>query len=412
LVAYHTAYLKANYPPEFMAAAMTNEMGDTKKLAVILEEARRLNLAVLPPSINASQAHFIVENGKIRMGLGAIKGAGLSAIESMVRVRENDGAFKTLFSMTKNLDLRQVGKKALESLAGAGALDDLEGHRGQLFDSISAAIKYAQQVQADRAAGQSSLFGDGFGDSFSLEPNLPMVAPWSKAARLKAERELIGFYVSGHPLEQFAAEARAFASAQLGDLDGISRSIDSQPSENGRENGGYRPQGPLHRFCGIITEVQHRTTRNGKPLVFATIEDFTGQGEIVCFSSEYDRFQQYLKQDEIIFVRGNTDIRGGSVKIKAVEIMPMWKVRDLIKSIVLRVDAGEIQVKAIEEFRDLCDANRGSCKLYFDIAAPDLPGGRQRIHSRKYVVEPTPDLMNGITRLFGMDNVVLESDAL
>lgn len=412
LVAYHTAYLKANYPPEFMAAAMTNEMGDNKKLSVILEECRRLSIEVLPPSINASQADFTVEHGKIRMGLGAIKGAGLSAIEAILRVRDKETSFKSLFALTKSLDLRQVGKKTLECLAGAGALDDLEGHRAQLLESVGPAIKFAQKAQADKAAGQSSLFGDGADSSFNMEPNLPMVAPWTNAAKLKAERDLIGFYVSGHPLELYKAEARAFASAQLGDLEGITRAINNQGQQDNGKNGGYRQQGPLMRFCGIITEVQHRTTRTGKPLVFAAMEDFTGQGELVCFSSEFDRYQQYLKQDEIVFVRGNTDIRGGSVKVKVVEIMPMWKVRELIKSIVLRVDTHQVEVTAIEEFRDLCDANRGTCKLYFDIATPDLPGGRQRVHSRKYVVEPTPDLMNGITRIFGMDNVLLESDAL
>ena len=410
LVAYHTAYLKANYTPEFMAAAMTNEMGDTKKLSLVLEEARRLDVPVLPPSINKSQSHFNVENGKIRMGMGAIKGAGLSAIESIIQTREEEGSFTSLFGLAKLLDLRSVGKKTLECLAGAGALDDLEGHRAQLFESVGHAIKYAQRIQADKAAGQSSLFGDGFGGAGEMEPNLMMVDPWPTSKKLKAERELVGFYVSGHPLEEFAAEARAFKTANLGDTETLSRSM---PQENGQENGyGYQRQGPVHRFCGIITDIQQRTTRTGKPIVFATLEDFTGQGEMVIFASEFDRFQQYLRQDEIVFVRGNADIRGGAVKIKVQEIMPMWKVREMINSIILRVDAGKMEIETLATLRDLCDANRGKCKLYFDVSMPGMPGGPQRIHSRKYVIEPTPDLMKGITRLFGQENVVLESEAL
>ncbi|MFK7844576.1 MAG: DNA polymerase III subunit alpha [Rhodothermales bacterium] len=414
LVAYHTAYLKANYPPEYMAAAMTNEMGDNKKLAIILEEARRLDIPVLPPSINTSQAHFNVEDGKIRMGMGAIKGAGLSAIESIIETRANKGRFSTLFSMVKQLDLRNVGKKALECLASSGAMDELEGHRAQLFESVGHAVRYAQKIQADEAAGQSSLFGDAMSGGFQAEPNLPMVEPWPTSKKLKNERDLLGFYVSGHPLEQYAAEARAFASASLGDIEGISKSVEQSGANSGGDGSfGYkREQGPVHRFCGIITEIQQRTTRTGKPIVFASIEDFTGQGEIICFSSEYDRYQQYLKLDEIIFVKGNTDVRGGGVKIKVVEIMPMWKVRELIKGIVLRVDVEKMDVSEIQEFRDLCDENRGTCKLYFDVTAPDIPGGTQRIHSRKYVVEPTPDLMKGINKIFGKDNVLLESDSL
>ncbi len=290
--------------------------------------------------------------------------------------------------------------------------DELEGHRAQLFESVGHAVRYAQKMQADEAAGQSSLFGDAMGSGFQAEPNLPMVDPWPTSQKLKNERDLLGFYVSGHPLETYAAEARAFSSASLGDIEGISKSVEQAAAHSGDGAGSYRQQGPIHRFCGIITEIQHRTTRTGKPIVFASIEDFTGQGEIICFANEYDRYQQYLKQDEIVFVKGNTDIRGGGVKIKVVEVLPMWKVREMIKGIVLRVDVQNMEVEAIQQFRELCDENRGNCKLYFDVTGKDIPGGVQRIHSRKYVVEPTPDLMQGISKIFGKDNVLLESDAM
>jgi DNA polymerase-3 subunit alpha len=414
LVAYQTAYFKANYAPEFLAAAMTNEMGDTKKLAILLEEARHLNLDLLPPSVNRSQTHFTVEDGKIRIGMGAIKGAGVAAIEAIVGVRRRNGPFQTIFQLVRDLDLRIVGKKTIECLAEAGALADLEGHRAQQFEAVGPAVKYAQRVQADRAAGQSSLFGDTMNDAFTMEPNLPIVEPWPRARQLKAERELIGFYVSGHPLEEFAAEARAFATALLGDVEGIERQM---ARTSGRGDGApapgadpFRTQGPIHRFCGIITDIQRRTTKTGKPIVFASLEDFSGQGEITCFASEFDRFQQYLKVDEIVLVRGNTDVRGGSVKIKVQEIVPMWKAREEIQRIVLRVDPSSTDVQRLDALRELCDANRGTCKLYFDVYAPELPGGKQRVHSRKYVVEPTPTLMSGLARLFGRDNVLLEGE--
>jgi len=413
VVAYHTAYLKAHYPPEFMAAAMTNEMGDNKKLAIVLEEARKMSIPVLPPSVNKSDAHFTVEDSKIRLGLGAIKGVGLGAIQSLIDTRDQRGPFTSLFKLVEYLDMRQVGKKALECMAESGAFDELEGHRAQLLESVEQATRYAQRLQADRAAGQSSLFGNDSNSGFSMEPNLVMTDPWPISRKLKGERELIGFYVSGHPLDEYAAEAKAFSTISLGDTEAIVRSMPKEEEGNGFRNGyGNRNQGPLHRFCGIVTEIQHRTTRSGKPIVFATIEDFTGQAEMVCFASEFDRYQQYLKVDSIIFVRGTAEVRGGSVKVKATEILPMWKVRELIQGIVLHVDTRYVEVEAIAALKDLCDANRGTCKLYFDVSAPDLPGGRQRIHSRKYVVEPTPDLMNGINKLFGQKNVTLESNAI
>ena len=412
VVAYHTAYLKAHYPPEFMAAAMTNEMGDNKKLAIVLEEARKMSIPVLPPSVNKSQAHFTVEEGKIRLGLGAIKGVGLGAIQSLMQTRDAHGPFTSLFKLVEHMDMRQVGKKTLECMAAVGALDELEGHRAQLMESVEQAARYAQKLQADRAAGQSSLFGNAENSGFSMEPNLMMTDPWPISKKLKNEREMIGFYVSGHPLDEFAAEAKAFSTIALGDTEGIARAMPPESENNGFRNGYGNRNAPVQRFCGIVTEIQQRTTRSGKPIVFATIEDFSGQAEMVCFASEFDRYQQYLKVDSIIFVRGTAEVRGGSVKVKATEILPMWKVRELIQGIVLRVDTRYVEVEAISALRDLCDANRGSCKLYFDVAAPDLPGGRQRIHSRKYVVEPTPDLMNGINKLFGQQNVTLESNAI
>ncbi|HMB94376.1 MAG TPA: DNA polymerase III subunit alpha, partial [Rhodothermales bacterium] len=313
VVAYQTAYLKANYPAEFMASAMTNEMGDNKKLSVVLEEAQKLDLEMLPPSINHSQAHFTVENGKIRFGLGAIKGVGLGAIEVIVQAREKHGPFQSLFGLTKVLDLRAVGKKALECLACTGALDDLEGHRAQLAETVEAAVQYGQKVQADIAAGQSSLFGGGAGPGASIEPNLPIVEPWSKSKLLKEERELIGVYVSGHPLDAYAPEARAFATARLGDTEKFGQDEEDMPDAGG--DGYGRPQKPQHTFCGIITEVQRRTTRTGKPIAFATIEDFSGQGELVCFSTTIDKVHPYLQVDEIVLARGEVEVRGGSVKI-------------------------------------------------------------------------------------------------
>ena len=411
VVAYQTAFLKAHFTPEFMAAAMTNEIGSTDKLAIVLEEARKLGLEMLPPSINHSQAYFTVEDGKIRFGLGAIKGVGFGAIEVIVQAREKHGPFESLFAFVKELDVRAVGKKALECLAASSALDVLEGHRAQLVEAMDAAVQYAQKVQMDRAAGQNSLFGGGAMPGMSMEPNLPITAPWPRSQLLKEERELIGVYVSGHPLEAFSAEAAAFATAQLGRVDEMGISEENQQDERGYG----RERGSSHRFCGILTDVQRRTTKSGKPIAFATIEDFTGQGEVVLFSSQFDKLQQYLHVDEVVLVRGNVEVRGGDVKIITQDIMPMWKVREqLVKSIVLRIsleNATTEEAEKLSRLRDLCDLHRGHCKLYFDLQAPDLPGGTQRIRSRQFVVDPTAELMQGITRLFGREAVYMEGEA-
>ncbi|WP_397547312.1 DNA polymerase III subunit alpha [Rhodothermus marinus] len=420
IVAYQTAYLKANYPAEFMAAAMTSEMGDTKKLAVVLDEARRMGLELLPPSINRSQAHFTVEDGRIRFGLGAIKGVGLGAIEAILKAREKHGPFRTIFDLIRHLDLRVVNKKVLESLARAGALDELEGHRAQLVEAIDLAVQYAQKVQADRMAGQASLFGESGTRTALPPPNLPVVQPWSRARCLKEERELIGFYVTGHPLEAYRAEVNAFATTTLAELSRTLEEADMprNGSTNGHTNGttnghAYRPARPRHRICGIITEVQRRIGRNGRPLAFASIEDFTGQGELVIFSSVLERVMPYLEVDAVVLVEGQVEVRGGSVKVLVDELWPMWKVRDeLVEALVVQLDLEQVRPEQLDRFHALCREHAGRCKLYFDLLSPDFPGGRQRLLSRRCLVELNDTLMQQTLRLFGAEAIRLESRRL
>ena len=404
LVAYRTAYLKAHYPPEFMAAAMTNDMGNNDKLSVVLDEARTMSLEILPPSINRSDAHFTVDDGAIRFGLAAVKGAGTSAIDEIIAAREAHGPFDTIWGVTKHLDLRTAGKRTLESLAQAGAMDDLEGHRAQLIDAVDAAVRYGQKVQADKAAGQNSLFGDGEIGSAEMEPNLPRVEPWPKSKKLKAEHEVIGFYVSGHPLDQYRAEAEAFANANFGDTEQLEK------LENVGGDGYGRDRGPVRSFCGILTEVNRHTTKSGKPIAFAEIEDFTGQGELVCFANVLDRIQAYLEVDAVVLVRGNVEVRGGVVKIIVKDVFPMWKVRDqMVQSMVLTVNPDRIESDHLQRFKSLCQEHPGHCKLYFDVDAGNGP--KQRVRSRKMVVDPTAEFMKETQRLFGLDNIMLQGEA-
>ncbi|RMF57049.1 MAG: DNA polymerase III subunit alpha, partial [Bacteroidetes bacterium] len=169
---------------------------------------------------------------------------------------------------------------------------------------------------------------------------------------------------------------------------------------------------PRHSFCGIITDVQQRTTKNGKPIVFAQFEDFTGQAELLCFASQFDRLRPYLQVDEVVLVRGSVETRGGSVKIILDDVMPMWKVREqLVKAIVLRLDLDQTPPETLDRLHTLCEEYRGgSCKLYFEVTADDLPTP-QRLRSRKYVLDPAQELFQGLHRLFGRDGLVLEGEA-
>ncbi len=402
VVAYQTAWIKAHYPDAFMAAVLTSEQNDTQKLSNMLQEARHMGLDILPPSIHRSRKHFTVSDGHICFGLAAIKGVGSAAVDHIVALREEHGPFGNFFEMARELDPHVVNKKALESLVRAGALDELEGHRGQLFEAVELAVRYAKQVHEDRAAGQSNLFGTS-GENAVPAPPLPAAERWKKTRILKEERDLLGFYVSGHPLETYAPEVRAFATANLGELN------EEDLIPNGYERNGHRRQhARRHTFFGVVGSVQRRTSKAGKPMGFATIEDFTGQGEVTCFPDVYDKAQNYLNADEVIMVTGEPELRGGSVKIIAREVLPMWKVRAAINSIVLRVDSDRVREETVAALQELCEANQGKCNLFFALQADDLPRRTLRVRSRSHKVDPTPDLMQGVARLIGSANVAVE----
>ena len=397
LIAYHAAYFKANYTEEFMAAAMTNAMSDSKKLAVMLDEARRLNLRLLPPSVNRSEPHFTVEDNCVRFGMCAVKGVGHSAADAIVRVRKEHGDASTLFGLARHLDLKVVNKQVMESLARVGALDELEGHRAQLVNGVETARDFAHREQEDAVKGQSSLFAEfdaADPETLGSEPALPMAEEWSRARILKEEKELLGLYVSGHPLNAFRPEVRAFANASL---DSANLTTDSS---------GY---GNQQTFCGILSAVKPKVTRKGASMATATLEDFTGQGEVVFFSEVYDRVRQYLKENEIVMVRGQAEPRGGLLRILAREVIPMQKVRSsMVKAIIVRINSPAVELNHMDAFRKICDANSGRCQLFFDLEDRNLPSGRQRLRSRTFSVNPSAELMAGIASIFGTDNIVVE----
>ncbi|WP_022834945.1 DNA polymerase III subunit alpha [Salisaeta longa] len=407
IVAYQTAYLKAHYPPEFMAAAMTNDMDNNDKLSVVLEEARTMGLDVLPPSVNRSNVDFTVDEGNIRFGLAAVKGAGEGAIEALVDTRREHGPFETLWDVTRELDLRTVNKRTLEALGLAGALDDLEGHRAQLTDAVDAAVRYGQKVQADRAAGQNSLFGDGTIGSGAMEPSLPRTEPWPKSEKLKKEHDVLGFYVSGHPLDEYKAEAEAFANAQLGDTESLERLMEAMGGDSrGRGRGG-----PVRTFCGILTEVKRATTKKGKPIAFATLEDFTGQGELVCFASVLDKIQAYLEVDKVVLVKGKVELRGGAVSVIVRDVTPMWKVREeRVRAIEIDLDLNTLTRPDVEAFRTLCaDHDDGHCALYFNITSNELDTP-ERLRSHAFMIDPNATFMREAQRLFGTEGIRLRDE--
>jgi DNA polymerase-3 subunit alpha len=374
-----------------MAAVLTTEMADSSKLATALEAARATGIEILPPCVNRSNAHFTVEDGRIRFGLGAIKGAGHAAIEALVEAREAaGGTFTDPFHLAGGLDLRTVGKKTLEVLASAGAMDAFEGHRAQFVAGMDTVWAYAQRTQQDRLAGQSSLFGGEASTESAFSPALPHIEPWGRGEQLRYERDLIGFYVSGHPLDEFTAEIRTFSTLALGDGESVEDNSDQT-------------------VIGIITAISRRTSKSGRPMAFVTLEDTSGQAEVVLFAQSLERNNHLLEVDQVVMVRGKVENKGGDLKVVAREVVPMWRVREMVKGLVLRVSTDHSTVEELDRLATLCEQHRGACKVYFEVSGTAL-ARPVRLHARTAVVDLTPDFMKAITRQFGPDAVVLETE--
>jgi DNA polymerase-3 subunit alpha len=294
LVTYHTAYLKHHHPVEFAAALLTNDKDASEKVAKQIRAARHQGLEVLPPDVNRSGADFDAVDGKILFGMAGVKGVGGTAVESIVEARTQDGPFKSLFDFCERVDLRRVTKKTLEALIKSGAFDFCGQPRARLVALLDFAFDRAQQVQRDKAAGQSSLFDLFGGGGPAAEPEIPAdiaaVGEWAERELLGYEKEFLGFYVSGHPLDRFADQIAKYASS----------TVESLPRLE-----------PFSRvtLAGIVSSVRVRPFRSGDGrMAICQFEDLTGSVEIIAMNEDYDRYEELLTSEEPLLVTGQVRI--------------------------------------------------------------------------------------------------------
>jgi DNA polymerase III subunit alpha len=295
LVAYHTAYLKANYPAEYMSAVLTHTQSNLDKVTYFIEECRNLGIPVLGPHVNESGVYFEVNKaGEIRFGLGAIKGAGDAAVEAIIHEREARGPYEDIFDFARRLSQRSVNKKTFECLALSGAFDCFEGiHRRQYVYArdgeaslIEKAAKYASKSQLEEQSAQVSLFGGSSG-TVMPRPKVEPVEPFSELEKLNLEKEVVGIYISGHPLDNFRFEIDAFCNTFCNQL------LDLEPLL-GRET----------KVCGIVTSVEHRTTKTGRPFGKFTLEDYSGNFTFTLFGEDYLKFKNFMSQGWFLFIEG------------------------------------------------------------------------------------------------------------
>ncbi|MGH7263249.1 MAG: OB-fold nucleic acid binding domain-containing protein, partial [Candidatus Rokuibacteriota bacterium] len=307
LIAYQTAYLKANYPVAFMAALLTSEMANTDKVVVHIEECRAMGLEVLPPDVNVSGLRFSVAEETIRFGLGAIKNVGEKAIESIVGARAAGGAFGSLADFCRRVDMQLVNRRVVESLIKAGAFDSLGSARAQLLAGLDAAFDDGQRHQREREQGQASIFDlmGGGAPVAAVPPAEPPVPEWEPDQLLLYEKEVLGFYLSGHPLKRVWPEAQRRGAIGTADL-------------------ASRDDGARVLVCGLVGAMREINTKNGDRMAFVTLEDMDGNVELTVFPETFRQGGGHLRSGVPLLVRARVEGAGGaSRKLLAEDIRPL-----------------------------------------------------------------------------------------
>lgn len=351
-LAYQTAWLKAHYPAEFLAANMSAEINDQDKIVALIDEAKKFEIRVLPPDINRSLATFNAVDNTIFFGMAAIKNVGIQAVESIVRARETEPIL-SFFDLTARVDTRLINRRALEALIYAGAFSSLKNsNRAALFQSIDSALEYGKAMQDSSTSGMDSLFGSDVKIRI-VEPAVPEIPEWPEKLRLEREKEVLNFYVSGHPLTRYSPHVNSFATLKLGD---------KESSLIGKEV----------RVCGMVTEVRKRLDKKNQTIAFIKLEDLTGKGECIFWSDSFSRYQNILVEEAVVMCIGKSESGTEGIKVIVDEVLPIDHViRKLAKGYKLWISREE---EALDKLKMLnkyfCKDPAAKSQILFNITDP------------------------------------------
>ncbi|EON6313265.1 TPA: DNA polymerase III subunit alpha [Vibrio cholerae] len=392
LVSYQTLWLKTHYPAEFMAAVMTADMDNTEKVVGLVDECKNMGLTVLPPDINSGLYRFNVDdNGAIVYGIGAIKGVGEGPIEAILEARNKGGYFKDLFDFCARIDLKKVNKRVIEKLILAGALDRLGPHRAAMMASVDDAVRAASQHHQAEAFGQADMFGVLTDAPEEVEQKYTQVPEWPEKVRLEGERETLGLYLTGHPVDEYLKELTKYTSCRLNE---------AAPTRRDQSL----------TVAGLVIAARVMTTKRGTRIGLMTLDDRSGRMEVMLYSEALDRYAEWLEKDKILVVSGQVsfDDFNGGLKMSAREVMDLGSAREkFARGLSISILQSQIDQQFFERFSHILEPHRAGTvpvNVYYQ-----RPDARARLRlGTEWRVTPSDTLLDELKQLLGHDQVELE----
>ena len=388
MISCRTAYLKANYPVEFMTALLTSEKDNTDKIVEYIDEAELMGLKILPPDVNESFANFtMVGKDSIRFGLGAVKNVGQTAIDSIIETRKTKGSFKTLYEFCERTDSRLVNKKVMESLIKCGAYDSLGFKRSQMFAMLQRAMDMANTIQKERSMGQMLLFSD---QAEVVNNEVPNIKEWPEGQLLHFEKEILGFYITGHPLARYEKLLQEYSTADSSKL---------------KELG----DGAKIRFGGIINKVKNTVTkRTGDKMAIMMMEDLEGVVEVLVFPSSYKNVSKYVQPNLAVFVEGRLNLREDRPKIIVEDIVPIDEARPrFTKKLTVNIVSIGLENNILEDVKKIFQRHKGNIPVYLSVSTKKN-GSYNIVVDKDLFVSPTNDLVAELEELIGRDHIKFE----
>jgi len=379
LLAYQTAYLKTHYPVEFMAALLTSETGNTEKVVKYINEARGMNIKVLPPDVNESSLYFTPIGEDIRFGLAAIKNVGENTARGICEARAQRGRFKNIFEFCETIDPRLLNRRVLESLIKSGAVDSFAAPRAALWAAIDEAMGYGQRLGHQRSVGQHGLFGAGAAPAVAPD-RLPEVEEWTEDERLAGEYSTLGFYVSGHPLARYSGRLKELGAVDLGA---------TEAKRSGEEI----------VVAGIVVAIRPMRSRKGDRWAIFTLQDMTGVMELLAFPEAFARLESVLKTATPLLIRGRINIEEDGLRLVVLEARRLDDVVEPAPSLLrVRVAYDNLNDFTIERLRALFSSNPGPCPVTFDVAMEDGTVATLEVEQR---VRPDRALVEAVQEMCG-----------